>query len=140
MKNLSQKQRMPPRGHILVLSQQLGLRVLLRLFFTRAGYAIDIVTTRVEVKVILDYQKRIPDLVILDLYLDDKPSFEFASQLRALQPQLPILLIPPHDQSRVVSQDDLGTAEQLGVKILGKDVGIGGHSFYEAILELSGRS
>jgi DNA-binding response OmpR family regulator len=124
---------MPHRGQILVLSQQIGLRVLLRLFFTRAGYDIDIVTTRVEAKVILDYQKQIPDLVILDLYLSDEPGLKFAADVRALHPQLPILLVPLSPRNTAVSGEDVQAAAELGVAILPNDAGIGGHNFNSAI-------
>jgi DNA-binding response OmpR family regulator len=109
---------MPHRGQILVLSQQIGLRVLLRLNLKRMGHAIDIVTTRTEVMVIIDYQKQIPDLVILDLYLSDEPGLKLAADLRALHSQLPILLIPPHNQTPIVSQEDLRTTNELCDNIL----------------------
>ena len=125
------------KGHILVLSHQIGLRILFRLFLKRLGHSIDIVTTRTEAMFIIKDGRDMPDLVILDLYLDNESGLKLASDLRALHPQLPILLIPPRDHPPpLVPQEDIDAAAQMEVNILPRGVGIGGHSFDDEILKI----
>lgn len=127
------------KRQILVLSQQIGLRVLLRLFFKRMGHSIEIVTTRTEAMSIIEYQKERPDLLILDLHLSEESGLKLASHVRVLHPELPMLLIPSRLPSYLVPQEDIHAAAQLGIPILGKDTGLGGHNFYSLIHTLLDR-
>lgn len=119
---------MRPKWQILVLSHQIGLRVLLRIALMRMQHPIDIVTTRIEAMVALRHLNKKPDLVIADLYLNDEPGLTFAADMRALHPQLPIMLIPTYEKTVTVLEEDLHTAAQLGVRILPKHTIPGSHS------------
>jgi DNA-binding NtrC family response regulator len=126
------------KWRVLGVSQHIGTRTLLTIRFKRGGHDVEVVSARAEAMDII--AKQIPDLVILDLYLSDEPGLKLAADLRALYHQLPILLIPPYDQTRTVSQDDLRTAKELCVTILYGGVGVLSHNFTSEVHKLLDRS
>jgi CheY-like chemotaxis protein len=118
------------KWHILVVSHQIAMRTLLNILLTRIQQNVEAVTSRAETMAIIE--QKLPDLVILDLYLADEPSLAFASDLRALYPQLPILLIS--SPAEAATDEDIHSAAQLGFKVL--NIGPGRYEFYVVMHEL----
>lgn len=116
-------------ARVLVISQHIRLRSLLTVVLTRSGYEAEAVISRAEAMPIVT--KEMPDLVILDLYLGDEPGLDLASDLHALHPQLPMLLISSTVLDSALPEEDIHAAAQLGINIFQRS--IPSHDFHSLI-------
>jgi DNA-binding response OmpR family regulator len=105
------------RAHILLVEDDAGLRRVLQIGLTKAGY--DVLEARDGREAISLWQARGADLVITDLYMPDKDGLEVIRELRAQSPSTPIIAIT--DPRRRGRMDLSESAELLGaVRTLAK--------------------
>ena len=124
------------KWHILVVSQDIGARMLATITFKRRSDHAEIVTSRDEAMPLI--AQKLPDLIMIGLHLSDESGISLASDLRALHPQIPMLFIPSPTSHSLVSEKDILAADQLGIHILGRyryEV-MGGHNFNMALHKL----
>jgi DNA-binding response OmpR family regulator len=79
------------RAHILLVEDDAGLRRVLQMGLTRAGY--DVLEARDGREAMRLWQAHGADLVITDLYMPDKDGLEVIKELRAQSPSTPIIAI-----------------------------------------------
>jgi DNA-binding response OmpR family regulator len=105
------------RAHILLVEDDAGLRRVLQIGLSRAGY--DVLEARDGREAIRLWQAHGADLVVTDLYMPDKDGLEVIRQLRAQSPSTPIIAITdPRPRGRL----DLSEGAELlgGIRTLAK--------------------
>ena len=103
----------PPKLNVLVVDDNEGMRSLLRLHLTNAGYTVTLANDAIEA----GYQilKFVPDIIILDVDLPFINGLELAATLQAdaTVPHVPIIFI-------TASEDFAPKAESLGADFIVK--------------------
>jgi len=99
--------------HILVAHTGIGARTLLRIVFERMRYPTEIVASPAEA--LSAASQHPPNLAILDLAYDSMSGFDLAAELRALYPNLPIMIFTSHGQD--VPPETFVEAEQKDISI-----------------------
>ena len=87
---------------VMVVDDDPALQALFKQFLKKAGFGRLVVGTGTEAINLAKKQKF--DLVFLDLKLPDVPGDEVYSQLKALHPDLPIVIITGYPDSKVLSR------------------------------------
>ena len=77
--------------HILIVDDEAEIRELLALFLTKTGYRVTALATPAEALSLA--KKDPPDLIISDLQLEESDGLTMIDELRALLPDVPVLLL-----------------------------------------------
>lgn len=123
-------------ARVLVVSGSVGRRTLLNLMLTRSRHHVETVPSRAEAMPLVGKAK--PDLVIIDLYLSDEPGLDLASDLRAMHPMLPMLMVSSSVLDDAVPEEEIHAAGQLGINIFQRS--LASSDFHTLIHELLNRA
>lgn len=93
-------------SHILLVDDEASIRNLLLEVLERAGHRVTAVATVEEALSVV--RSDCPQLVITDLQLEESDGIELAEQVKALAPQVPILLLTGILFDRNVLQETVG--------------------------------
>lgn len=80
--------------HVLVVDDQIGMREMLSEALSDKGYSVDTAASAAQAYQALDVQ--LPDLLMTDLRLPDENGLHIIAKVRAIDAQLPIVLITAH--------------------------------------------
>ncbi len=112
---------MASRGHILVVDDEKSIRALLRLYLTESGYTVADAADGQEA--ISQVRQGGIDLVLLDLMLPQMDGFEVCRRMRAVNGQLPIIMVTARDdEDSQVAGLELGADDYVGKPFAPREV------------------
>ena len=105
----------PPRSRVLLLEDEPFVATAATMILEDAGYSVSVLPSCQQALAAFEQAPSKFDIAIVDQRLGDGSGVDVAHRMRALRPDLPILLCSGH-----ISGDLLATCERHGMKALAK--------------------